>query len=254
MDSARDLYINLMKLALTNRIYRDLDVGLFVGEPDFSYPVEDHCAHWPTIAHTMVGLERLNNIEYCLEQVLADGVPGDFIETGVWQGGACIFARALLKAHGVTDRTVWVADSFEGIPVVPPDGHPLDRILELHTKNDLLAVSEEKVRENFRRYDLLDDQVAFLPGWFSESLPQAPIDRLAVIRLDGDLYVSTMDALSHLYPKLSVGGFVIVDDYGIPACAKAVHEFREAHGVDDAIRFIDPHSIYWRRTADNSGV
>jgi len=105
------------------------------------------------------------------------------------------------------------------------------------------------VRANFARYDLLDDQVRFPPGWFRDTLPTAPIDQLAVLRLDGDLYESTMDALSNLYLKLSVGGYVIIDDYQIPGCQQAVHEFRAANGIeDDPLEPIDKWSVYWRRS------
>ena len=241
------LYLDLMKRVLTNVVYRDAPVAWFEGEPAFVMTHPERGALWPNIAHTMVSRERLDNVQFCLEQVLADGVPGDFIETGVWRGGVCIFARSVFKAHGVQDRTVWVADSFEGVPTTTAESHRMDRELALHTKNDVLAVSEEIVRENFSRYGLLDEQVAFLNGWFADTLPRAPIGKLAVIRLDGDLYSSTMDALDHLYPKLSPGGYVIVDDYGIPGCAAAVHEYRERHGIEDEICFIDPYSIYWRR-------
>ncbi len=68
---------------------------------------------WPLLGHTMIGIKRLDNLQFCVERVLADDVPGDLIETGVWRGGATIFMRAILKAHGVTDRRVWVADSGE---------------------------------------------------------------------------------------------------------------------------------------------
>lgn len=74
--------------------------------------------------------------------------------------------------------------------------------------------SLEEVQENFRRYNLLDDQVQFLKGWFCDTLPTAPIEKLAVLRLDGDLYESIMDGLNALYDKVSPGGFIIVDDYG----------------------------------------
>ena len=102
---------------------------------------------------------------------------------------------------------------------------------------------------NFRRYDLLDEQVQFLKGWFSDTLPTAPIDKLAVLRLDGDMYASTMDALDALYDKVSPGGYVIVDDYGaVPACAKAIHDYRDAHGVKDELVEIDWASVYWRKS------
>lgn len=244
------LYLDLMKRVLTNVIYRDAPVAWFEGKPDFAVTHPERGALWPNIAHTMVGLHRLDNVQFCLERVLSDGVPGDFIETGVWRGGVCFFARAFFRAHAVRDRTVWVADSFQGVPTTSAGSHPMDRELALHTRNDVLAVSQEAVRENFRRYGLLDDRVAFLSGWFADTLPQAPIDRLAVIRLDGDLYRSTMDGLTHLYPKLSPGGYVIVDDYGIPGCAAAVHEYREKQGIDDEMCFIDAYSVYWRRGPD----
>jgi Macrocin-O-methyltransferase (TylF) len=165
----------------------------------------------------------------------------------VWRGGVCIYARAVLKAYGVTDRRVWLADSFQGIPDPGEGGHAMDKEMALHESNHVLGVSMETVERNFESYGLLDDQVRFLPGWFRDSLPTAPIERLAVVRLDGDLYESTMDALTHLYGRLSPGGFVIVDDYCIPACRKAVEEFREAEGIEDPLEMIDDYSAFWRR-------
>ena len=74
----------------------------------------------------MIGEKRINNIQFCVEQAIRDGVPGDLIETGVWRGGAVIFMRAILKANSVTDRTVWVADSFEGLPRPDREKYPAD--------------------------------------------------------------------------------------------------------------------------------
>ena len=111
-----------------------------------------------------------------------------------------------------------------------------------------LAVSLEQVQANFARYGLLDEQVRFLPGWFRDTLPTAPIRRLALLRLDGDLYESTWIALESLYPKLSPGGFAIVDDYGaIPACRAAVDEFRAAERITESLIEIDWTGVYWRR-------
>ncbi len=142
---------------------------------------------WPFRAHTMIGLKRLEDFQYCVETAIKEGIPGDLIETGVWRGGACIFMRAILKAYGEESRTVWVADSFAGLP--PPDAqnYPADAGDILHT-HDVLAIPRETVARNFEAYDLLDDQVRFLQGWFKDTLPNAPIKQLAVMRLDGDLY------------------------------------------------------------------
>ncbi|MFE3860391.1 TylF/MycF family methyltransferase [Streptomyces goshikiensis] len=263
-----ELYVDLIKRVVTNTVYGDhptFPVGMNVLDkdladsmrPDAPGSAVDHgtfdAGHRaegldvPTVAHTMIGLHRLDNIQKCVEQVLRDGVPGDFIETGVWRGGACILMRALLKAHGVEDRNVWLADSFAGVPVTSEDSHPLDQAMEFHNLNWVLSCSEEQVRQNVARYGLLDDQVKFLPGMFADTLPNAPIDQLAVLRLDGDLYESTMDALVNLYPKVSVGGFVIVDDYLIPACKQAVHDYRNEHGIDEPIETVDVTGVYWRR-------
>lgn len=202
---------------------------------------------WPAEAETMIGLPRLDNLEFCIRTVVNEMVPGDLIETGAWRGGASIFMRAVLAALGETSRTVWVADSFEGLPP-PHPAHPADAGDKHHTRS-ALAVSLEEVQSNFRRYGLLDEQVRFLKGWFNDTLPDAPIEELAVIRLDGDMYGSTIDGLKALYPKLSAGGFVIVDDYSLVGAREAVHDYRKDNGISEPIREIDWTGVYWRRAS-----
>ena len=124
---------------------------------------------WPLTGETMVGLARLENLQACIERVVRDRVPGDLIETGTWRGGASIFMRGVLRALDVTDRRVWVADSFRGLPE-PDERFPADAGDPHHGFAEL-AVSLGTVKENFRRYGLLDDQVRFLEGWFGETLP-----------------------------------------------------------------------------------
>ncbi|MFG2062593.1 TylF/MycF family methyltransferase [Micromonospora sp. NPDC048871] len=249
MASDTTLYLDLLKKVLTNVIYRDAaqEASWFYQGPGYHEHSRVNGEDWPSVAHTMIGLKRLDNLQSCIERVLADGVAGDLIETGVWRGGASIFARAVLHAHEVKDRRVWVADSFEGMPVTDESSHPDDRDLALHQYNSQLAVSLDEVKRNFESYGLLDEQVVFLKGWFRDTLPTAPIDQLAVLRLDGDLYESTRDALVNLYPKLSPGGFVIIDDYVIPACRLATTEFRDQHGITAELVTIDDSSVYWRR-------
>ena len=199
---------------------------------------------WPESAETMIGRLRLDNLHQSIETVLSDGIPGDFIETGVWRGGAVIFMRGALKAHGVTDRSVWVADSFEGLP---PAVREIDRPDDL-SGFSALAVDVETVRSNFEKYGLLDDQVKFLKGWFKDTLPAAPIEQLALLRLDGDYYDSTWDAISVLYPKLSPGGIVIVDDYGmIEGCREAVDSYRVQHHIIEPIEKVDQTGVWWRK-------
>jgi O-methyltransferase len=269
---AMGMYLDLLKGVLTRSIsperYRGLDssrairrllartlkflvglVGLEVVRPVvFDPAVREHGLDWPPDAETMVGLRRLDNIQFCVEDILRRSVPGDLIETGVWRGGSTIFMRAILKVHEVEDRVVWVADSFQGLPR-PNDRYPQDAG-DLHYTQARLRVTVADVRENFKRYGLLDDQVKFLVGWFAESLPAAPIQKLCLLRLDGDMYASTMDALRALYDKVSAGGYVIVDDYGLEGCRKAIDDFRAERGIPDSFQMIDNSgAVFWKKSS-----
>jgi len=240
---AKELYIDLIKKTVANTIYEDAS---FYG-PFNSHARENGDDH-PVNAHTMVGMKRLNNIHMCLEDVIRNGIPGDCIETGVWRGGSTILMAAILKAHQDKTRRVWVADSFQGLPPPNPGKYPQDTGLDLSTI-PYLAVSLETVQSNFSKYGLLDNQVVFLKGFFKDTLPRAPIKQIALLRLDGDLYESTMDALVSLYPKLSIGGYVIIDDFGaIGACAQAVHDYRQKQGILDGMIPIDSTGVYWQKT------
>lgn len=266
MQDTRQLYLDLLKKCLMHTLYEELDMAewmpsrsfrdrllgmLLPSEARLFLPAVDATRQtgneWPMLAQTMIGAKRLDNIQYCMETVLREAVPGDVIEAGVWRGGACIFMRGLLAVWEVQNRTVFVADSFAGLPPPCADLYPADAWSDLHELQGL-AVSVDQVRANFERYGLLDDQVKFIAGWFRDSLPTAPLTTLAVARLDGDLYESIMDSLTHLYPKLSPGGFLIVDDYLLLACCKqAVDDYRAAHGIHEEIRAIDWNAVYWRK-------
>ncbi|MFA7241983.1 MAG: TylF/MycF/NovP-related O-methyltransferase [Sulfuricellaceae bacterium] len=201
------------------------------------------------LAHTMIGQARLDNLHQCLDAIMADKIPGDFVETGVWKGGATVFMRGWLMAHDIKKRRVWVADSFAGLPKA---SHAQDRLEKMDFSADAfpyLAVSQEEVESLFARYDLLDDKVMFLKGWFKDTLPTAPIKKLALLRLDGDLYESTMDGLNNLYHKVSPGGFVIVDDYhAVSGCKTAVDEFRARHAIQPPLEAIDSYAVFWRKS------
>ncbi len=200
----------------------------------------------PSQAFTMIGLKRLRNFRSLVSRSIEEGVRGDILETGVWRGGACILARAVLRAWGDTSRRVFVADSFEGLP--PPNlDFPQDAESVLHQQAEL-AVSLETVRANFAKFDLLDDQVVFLKGWFRDTMPRAPIAQLAVLRLDGDMYESTLDPLTHMYDRVSVGGWVIVDDYFLAPCKAAIDDFLGARSLDPEILPIDGLGVYFQKT------
>jgi O-methyltransferase len=203
---------------------------------------------WPAEAETMIGMQRLTSLQHCVETVLADDIPGDLVECGVWRGGACILMRAVLAAYGDATRCVWLADSFAGVPRADTANYKADKGSRPELAAGILGVSQAEVRANFERYDLLDEQVRFLPGWFKDTLPDAPIDRIAVLRLDADLYESTIQALDALYPRLSPGGFCIIDDYHpIKACRQAVTDYRAKHGISAEIVDIDGNGVLWRK-------
>jgi O-methyltransferase len=234
----RGRYLDLIKMALTDLLYEN-DAG--------TIEARKAGMDWPSRAITMIGLKRLDNVQMCAEDVLLHRVPGDFIEAGVWRGGATMLMKAMLNEYGDTTRSVWVADSFEGLPPPDPDKYPADKGGTLH-EAAILAASLPEVRSNFERFGLLDDRVKFLKGWFKDTLHTAPIKRLAVLRVDGDLYESTMDTLVPLYPKLSPGGYCIVDDYfNLASQKQAVDDYRREHGITEEIKQIDWAGAYWQK-------
>ncbi len=203
---------------------------------------------WPAQAETMIGMRRLTSLQSCVETVLSDDIPGDLVECGVWRGGACILMRAVLAAYGDEKRCVWMADSFAGVPAPDPENYGADKSIRLDLNADVLAVSEAEVKANFARYGLLDERVRIIAGWFKDTLPSAPIEQIALLRLDGDLYESTIQALDALYPRLSAGGFCIVDDYhNISACSQAVSDYRKKYQIASEIEDIDGSGIFWRK-------
>jgi len=154
--------------------------------------------------------------------------------------------KALVRELGLK-KTVWVADSFKGLP--RPDAKYAIEKDDHHYIFDEMVVPLETVKENFRKYGLLDNGVQFLEGWFEDTLPVAPIKKLALLRVDGDMYSSTIQILENLYPELSVGGYCIIDDYGmIPNCRKAVDDYRMEHGIDEDIVDIDGEGVYWKKS------
>jgi O-methyltransferase len=204
---------------------------------------------WPANGMTMIGWERLTNLQRCIDDIVAHDVPGDLIETGVWRGGATILMRALLKMHGDEHRTVWAADSFAGLPKPDAHSYPPDADDAHHTVG-YLAVALDDVKRNFERYGLLDERVRFLPGWFRDTLPPLKTENWSLIRLDGDMYESTMVALESLYPRLSPGGYVVIDDYGaVPASQQAVHDFRSMHDIQEEIHQVDWTGVFWQKDA-----
>lgn len=266
LDAGTELYLDLLKKTLMGSIYEEGQWTIFghmrnkilrriakllrkrsmvlVSTRDRDPESRARGEVWPIIGFTMIGAERLDNIRFCIESALTDDISGDFVECGVWRGGACIFAKAVLNAHG-SHKRVWLADSFQGMPKLQSAE---DKIDPEYSEFEYFAVSADQVRDHFRRFDLLDDNVHFIEGWFVDSLPRAPVKQISVLRLDGDHYSSTMDALNSLYDRVSQGGYIIIDDYNaLAGCQTAVKEFRSKHGIAEEIVPIDRLGVFWRK-------
>ncbi|MCO4053305.1 MAG: macrocin O-methyltransferase [Bosea sp.] len=243
-EAGIELYLDLLEASLTGVLIEDdahspWTTGAY--DPTLRAIGRD----WPRQALTMIGTSRMRNLRMLTMRVVAEGIAGDFIETGVWRGGACIYAKGIFQATGASERRVFVADSFCGLPKPDVAANPADAGDMHHTYGEL-AIPLSEVEAGFRRYGLLDDNVIFLEGWFKDTLPRAPIDRLAVLRLDGDMYESTMDALQALYHKVSPGGFVIVDDYILKPCAAAIEDFRRQNRISAPMIPVDGAAVWWQ--------
>lgn len=243
LQRLRTAYLDLMSESLIGRLNVEPPLPACKNKT-YDETYRDRGWDWPATAPSMIGAKRMGNLRRECERVLKEGVAGDFMETGVWRGGACMMMRAVLKAYGVTDRRVIAADTFAGLPP-PTAGVEADQNSYLHSVPDF-SVPLAEVRAAFERYQLLDQQVVFLEGLFRDTLPHAPVERLAVLRLDADMYESTMDGFEHLYGKLSSGGSLIVDDYFLfEAHRKAVDEYRAAHAIAEPIERIDDFGGFW---------
>jgi O-methyltransferase len=189
----------------------------------------------PTLArvrpHTIVGDESLIDLARQVGTVLALDIPGDFVECGVFRGGASFLMADLLRQAGVRDRKVWLLDSFEGMPPAEEIDGAAARAWESDTEGawyfNNVTASLEEVRQNAVGLGL-EPYARFVKGWFDQTLPaiRDRIGSIAILRIDCDWYASVRCCLENLYDHVADGGFVVFDDYySFDGCAIAVHEF-----------------------------
>lgn len=238
-----DRYFDLMISTLTGTLGEDKPLSPW--SDNYDEDIRKIGRDWPENAYSMIGTVRMKSLQRLVFDVISNKIPGDAIETGVWRGGACILIKSIFDTFDCKDRTVWVADSFKGLPVPNPDKYAADHG-DIHHTFGSLSVSKDQVSKNFSRYGLLDDNVKFLEGWFKDTLPTAPIEKLAILRLDGDMQESTEQALHALYHKVSKGGYVIVDDYGLAPCRRAIDTFRKENGITSPLIEVDGACVYWK--------
>lgn len=262
----RGAYLDLLRLSLCDLVgagttaVRGLPHGRLVsrelGREDLQ--LRAYGRDWPLHALTMTGLVRLDDLQRCVESIVHDSIGGDLIEIGSWRGGSSILMRATLDSFGGDDRTVWVADSFQGFPEPEAsldldggDGGYAGSLAPYFAAFDYLASPLEEVREAFARLGYVRG-VRFVPGFFEQTLPRLAGGerRWSLIRLDGDTYDVTLLALRCLYPSLSPGGYLIIDDYfDIDECRQAVDDFRREHRLEETIERVDWSCARWRRAS-----
>lgn len=229
------LFCDLLRDVLVNRHYQHLVTKDWSSRP------------WSKVAYTGIDVEGLDNIRILLEDAILNSVPGDFVEAGVWQGGACIFAAGVLQSHHQLNRKVWLLDGFQGMPK-PNRECPQETV----DYSDLtgLAVPLKEVQENFKTFGL-ESFARFVPGWLKDTLPTFECPEVAVLRLDNDYYESTKLCLEKLYDCVPVGGYVIIDDYDcVPSCNLAVDEFLEGRGISPTFGRVNSRlntGIYWKK-------
>ncbi len=185
--------------------------------------------------YTMSGNMRLRGLHAAIQHVTALGIPGDVVECGAARGGSAALMGLALKETGAA-RTLWVFDTFEGIPP-PTVADPDHEIAALYT-GDFRGVLEE-VQDLFRQLGILD-QARLVKGMFQDTVPRCDVGAIAVLHVDGDWYESVKVCLDHLYDRVSPGGIIQIDDYGHwEGARKAVDEFVTARGITVPLKHID---------------
>jgi O-methyltransferase len=268
----RELYIDLLKSAILNDLYRkyipppdEEDIqsakrtlaalkrryGDMIqrGGIDEQFVVFQQRRSSVVQAHTLGDRSQVENVEKCLRSIIEDNIQGDLIEAGVFRGGMVLLMAGILEAYGCDDRIVYVADSFEGWP--KPIGNEVieDSVcFDLFEPAGSFSAPVDEVVDNFEKYGLMSDSVRILKGWFDETLPRARIDKLSLIRVDADWYESTWTVLDVLYDKVESGGYVIIDDYGLPIGARrAVDQFRKLRQIESPLVWVNDQTVFWRK-------
>lgn len=168
---------------------------------------------------------------------LALTASGDFVETGLFTGGTASLMILVLQQFDKCDRKFWGYDSFEGLPPPAPEDESKFGVIG---KSGDYSFGYERVVANLKNWKVWDDdKVILTKGYFNDTLPKTAVSEIAFLRLDGDLFESTWDALVNLYSKVVPGGLIYVDDYGsFPGCRRAVDSFRSEHHIYEPLHYV----------------
>ncbi len=216
---------------------------------------EDEVHHY--FPYTNMGRARLAALQACMDTVRTENVQGDIVEVGTGRGGGGIFLRGYLDAYEMLESTVWIADEFRASPPGQTTGawdQETDVIPGGGPGFPDLWPDLNNVRDGFKRYDLLDKRVRFAQGPVAQSLATEPIGKVSLIRIGEGITDDARVALDLLYPKLAVGGFVVIDRYNAPRVQKAVDAFRSEHGIEEQLERVDWAGATWRKTTGAAEV
>ncbi len=203
---------------------------------------DDVTAHFPFTAMGGIALDHLHE---CLTTVREEGVAGDLVECGAGKGGGAVYLRGYLEAHAMPQGTVWVADRFRS----SPDDRPRRALAEGGIED--LQADLNQVRDAFDRFDLLDDRVRFLQGPYRDTLSDAGIGPIALLRLGRGLGADARDVLDALYDRVADGGFVVVEDGAADdGTAAVIEEFRAARGLTAPSTRVGWGGTAWRKGAE----
>ncbi len=180
---------------------------------------------------TMTSAERLFGLSEAVRFVAAAGIPGDFVECGVWKGGSALLMARVLSEVGDTSRPIWLYDTFTGMAEPTAEDGQVARsrwqqARQRDSHTDWCFSPLQEVQSVMERSAYPPDKLLFVAGKVEDTIPSQAPDRIALLRLDTDWYGSTLHELVHLWPRLSPGGVLIIDDYGHwEGARRAVDEF-----------------------------
>lgn len=242
----REAYLDLVRRAVTNYLYLGGEASREEFRCAAHYDID--AGNWKidrlALPATLLTAAQLDLVERSVLEVERRDVPGDLLEAGVWRGGVIVLMRALLSAHDIADRKVVAADSFAGIPRnTRATGDPVD------AWPDRWVASRAEVEGILERFGLLDERIQFLEGYFEDSFRTLTGERYALIRLDSDSYDSVETSLEYLYPRVSRGGIVIIDDWHLPGCRLAVETYRAQLGIVDPIEEVEGNA-WWTKSGE----
>lgn len=198
-------------------------------------------------------LDTIYNTYDLAERCILDGIEGDFVECGVFCGSQ-IAAMAQACIDYRVERTIHLFDSFEGIPEAGPnDDETITGCIGVSDGTGRLVSTGvsistvEAVQQHMREWMIPESFLRFHKGWFQHTVPGVDISKIALLRLDGDLYESTKVCLDHLADRVSPGGWIIMDDGGVSGAVKATNEYIARLKVKPKIYKV-PNSdpIYWQ--------